>query len=160
MSATEAGTLRLTINGINYDVETKPYDLLLDVLRDKLRLTGTKRGCDYGGCGCCTVLVDDEATYSCMMPVHRLVGKKITTIEGLSKGDELHPLQQAFIDHFGFQCGYCTPGFIMSAAALLRKTPNPTLDEIKEAVAGNLCRCTGYLKIFESIEAAAEIVRK
>jgi carbon-monoxide dehydrogenase small subunit len=152
--------MRLTINGETYEVETGPYDLLADILHDKLGMKGTKRGCDYGGCGCCTTLVDNEAVYSCMTPVRMLVGKKITTIEGLSEGAELHPIQRAFIDHFGFQCGYCTPGFIMSAAALLHRKPNPTTDEIKEAIAGNLCRCTGYLKIIESIEAAARIMRK
>ena len=151
--------LRLNINDQFYDVEVEPYELLSDVLRDKLGLIGTKRGCDYGGCGCCTVMIDDEAVYSCMTPVARLVGKKITTIEGLGDRNNLHPVQKAFIDHFGFQCGYCTPGFIMSAVALLKKNINPTLDEIKEAVSGNLCRCTGYLKIFESIQAAAETMR-
>ena len=151
--------LRLNINDQFYDVEVEPYELLSDVLRDKLGLIGTKRGCDYGGCGCCTVMIDDEAVYSCMTPVARLVGKKITTIEGLGDRDNLHPVQKAFIDHFGFQCGYCTPGFIMSAVALLKKNINPTLNEIKEAVSGNLCRCTGYLKIFESIQAAAETMR-
>ena len=153
--------LQLMVNGLMYDVDVRPYELLSDVLRDKIILTGTKRGCDYGGCGCCTVLVDDEPVYSCMMPVRKVVGKKITTIEGLS-GDNggLHPVQQAFIDHFGFQCGYCTPGLILSTVTLLRKNLNPTLEEVKEAISGNLCRCTGYLKIFESIQAAAEMMRK
>lgn len=162
MLATELKqSLRLVVNGLEYEVDAKPYELLSDVLRDKIGLTGTKRGCDYGGCGCCTVLVDDEAVYSCMMPVRKVVGKQITTIEGLGgERGSLHPIQQAFLDHFGFQCGYCTPGVIMSSAALLRKNSNPTLEEIKEAISGNLCRCTGYLKIFESIKAAAEIMKK
>ncbi len=152
--------MRLEINGLTYEVDVRPYALLSDVLRDMLGMTGTKRGCDYGGCGCCTVLVDDEAVYSCMMPVMRVVGKKITTVEGLSDGERLHPVQKGFIDCFGFQCGYCTPGFIMSAVALLRRNPRPSLDEIKEAIAGNLCRCTGYLKIFESIQAASDMMTK
>jgi len=125
-------------------------------LRERIGLTGTKRGCDYGGCGCCSLMIDNELVYSCMMPAIRAVGKRITTIEGLEKDGILNPVQQGFIDRFAFQCGYCTPGMIMSGTALLEQNPSPTEDEIKEGIGGVICRCTGYIKIIEAIRAASE----
>jgi carbon-monoxide dehydrogenase small subunit len=152
--------MKMSVNGSDYVVDVEPYDLLSEVLRNKLGLTGTKRGCDYGGCGCCTVLIDGEVRYSCMTPIMRVAGKKITTIEGLAKDGELHPVQQAFIDHFGFQCGYCTPGMIMASVGLLSENSEPTDQEIREGLGGVLCRCTGYVKIIESVKAAAETMKE
>jgi len=146
----------LRVNGRRYDVELGPYALLSDVIRDDLGLKGTKRGCDFGGCGACTVLMDGHAIYSCMMPAREAEGHEITTIEGLEANGRLTGVQQSFIKNMGFQCGYCTPGIIMSATALLRRNPHPTDDEIREALAGNLCRCTGYISIFKSIKEAAD----
>jgi len=148
--------VHLSINGEEYDVAVGPYDVLSKVLRDDLGLTGTKRGCDYGGCGCCTLIMNGKAIYSCMMPARKANGATIRTVEGLEKDGKLHPVQSAFIKHFAFQCGYCTPGFIMSAVAFLEENKNPTEDEVREAIAGNLCRCTGYIKIIEAILAAAQ----
>lgn len=149
--------IRLNVNGSDYVVDLeKGYELLSEVLRERLGLTGTKRGCDYGGCGCCSLMIDNELVYSCMMPAIRAVGKKITTIEGLEKDGVLSLVQQGFIDHFAFQCGYCTPGMIMSGTALLEENPHPTDDEIRDGIGGVICRCTGYLKIIEAIRAAAE----
>lgn len=145
----------LRINGRAYEVDLGPYDLLSDIIRDELGLKGTKRGCDYGGCGACTVLMDGEAIYSCMMPARHAEGHEITTIEGLAQDGRLTPVQQAFVEDTAFQCGYCTPGFIMSATALLKRKPAPTDDDIREALAGNLCRCTGYTSIFKAIKDAA-----
>jgi len=147
--------ISLRINGRAYEVDLGPYDLLSDVIRDELGLKGTKRGCDYGGCGACTVLMDDLAIYSCMMPARHVEGHEITTIEGLAQDGKLTPVQQAFVKDTAFQCGYCTPGFIMAAAALLRRKPTPTEDDIREALAGNLCRCTGYTSIFKAIKEAS-----
>lgn len=147
--------LQMTVNGQPHSIEVEPDELLVDVLRDRLGLTGTKIGCNEGECGACTVILDGRAVLSCLLPALRAHGRSITTIEGLSDGDVLHPVQEAFVDHGAVQCGYCTPGFILSAKALLDDNPHPTLDEIKEAIAGNLCRCTGYVKILEAIEAAA-----
>lgn len=152
--------VKLRVNGSEYKVDIEPYDLLSEVLRNNLGLTGTKRGCDYGGCGCCSVLVDGELRYSCMTPVVRVEGKEITTVEGLAKDGVLHPVQQAFIDHFGFQCGYCTPGMIMASVALLNRNKGPDEQQIREGLGGVLCRCTGYMKIVESVRAAAETIRK
>lgn len=149
--------IRLNVNGSDYFVDLeKGYELLSEVLRDKLGLTGTKRGCDYGGCGCCSLIIDDELVYSCMMPAIRAAGKKIRTIEGLEKEGVLSPVQQGFVDHFAFQCGYCTPGMIMSGTALLEQNPNPSEDDIREGIGGVICRCTGYIKIIEAIKAASE----
>ena len=148
--------LTMTLNGESVTVEVEPFELLVDVLRDKLGLTGTKIGCNEGECGACTVIMDGQAVLSCLLPAMKAQGREVVTIEGLSRGDELHPLQQAFIEKGAVQCGYCTPGMIMSAKALLDENPRPSIDEIEEALAGNLCRCTGYFQIVEAIEAAIE----
>lgn len=129
--------------------------ILLDLLREELRLTGTKRGCDLGTCGCCTVLVDGRPTLSCLTLASLVDERNVTTIEGLSPPRGLSPVQRAFVEHGATQCGFCTPGFVVTATALLRENPSPTREQIQEAIAGNLCRCTGYLKIVEAIEAAA-----
>lgn len=148
--------LTMTINRRSVTVEIDADELLVDVLRDRLGLIGTKVGCNEGECGACTVIMDGEAVLSCLIPALRAEGRQIITIEGLSDGDALHPLQRAFVEHGAVQCGYCIPGFIMSAKALLDVNPHPNRDEIKEAIAGNLCRCTGYVKIIEAIEAVAQ----
>jgi carbon-monoxide dehydrogenase small subunit len=147
--------LTMTVNGREVRVSIEADELLVDVLRDRLGLTGTKIGCNEGECGACTVIMEGQAVLSCLIPALRAQGREILTIEGLSDGETLHPLQQAFVEHGAVQCGYCIPGFVLSSKALLDRNPHPTRDEIKEAVAGNLCRCTGYVKIIEAIEAAA-----
>ena len=147
--------LTMTLNGQEVTVEIEPSDLLAYVLRDKLGLTGTKIGCDEGECGACTVSLDGQAVDSCLLPAMKADGCEVVTVEGLAKDGELDPLQQAFIDKGAVQCGYCTPGLLMSARALLDKNPHPSEQEIKDAIAGNLCRCTGYLKIVEAIEEVA-----
>jgi aerobic-type carbon monoxide dehydrogenase small subunit (CoxS/CutS family) len=148
--------LAMTVNGRPVALEIGADEILVDVLRDRLGLTGTKIGCNEGECGACTVIMDGQPVLSCLVPALRAQGTEITTIEGLSDGQVLHPLQKAFVEHGAVQCGYCIPGFILSAKALLDANPHPTRDEIKEAIAGNLCRCTGYVKIIEAIEAAAK----
>lgn len=153
MMDAQAHTLTMTVNNSQVTVEIQPDELLVDVLRDRLGLTGTKVGCNEGECGACTVIMDGQAILSCLVPALRADGSDITTIEGLSDGENLHPLQQAFVEHGAVQCGYCIPGFILSAKALLDRSPNPTRDQIKESIAGNLCRCTGYVKIVEAIES-------
>jgi len=145
--------IRLRINGAIYEVYIEPWRSLLEVLRQELDFTSVKSGCEEGECGACTVLMDGKAVNSCLMLVSQAEGKEILTIEGLRNGDELHPLQQAFIDHFAVQCGFCTPGMILSAKALLDKNPHPTEEEIRTALSGNLCRCTGYIKIVEAVWA-------
>jgi carbon-monoxide dehydrogenase small subunit len=147
--------IELNVNDEIHEVLIEPRTTLLQVLREHLDLTGTKKGCDIGDCGACTVLIDGKPTVSCLTLAIKVQGKKILTIEGLSKNGRLHPLQQAFIDHFAVQCGFCTPGMILSAKALLDRNPHPTEEEIREAISGNLCRCTGYVKIIEAIMAAA-----
>jgi len=149
--------ITLDINDQVYEVPVNPRDLLADVLRDKLRLTGTKKGCGQGDCGACTVLIDGKAVLSCLTLAIACQGKKITTIEGLVAEDgQLHPIQQAFVDHGAVQCGFCTPGMILSAKALLDENSRPNDREIRRAIAGNICRCTGYKKIVEAIFAASE----
>lgn len=147
--------LKLRVNGEDYEIYTEPWRTLQEVLIEDLNLTGTKRGCDDGYCGCCTVLVDGKAVKSCLIMAWQAPGRDILTVEGLVKDGKLDPLQQAFIDGFAVQCGFCTPGMLMSAKALLMENPHPTEEEIKGAIMGNLCRCTGYKKIVESIQLAA-----
>lgn len=146
--------IELTVNGETYSIETEPRRTLLEVLRENLGLTGAKEGCGKGDCGHCTVLIDGNPVYSCLTLAVEMEGKDIVTIEGLAEGEKLHPIQQAFVDYGAIQCGFCTPGMILSAKGLLDKNPNPTEAEIKEAISGNLCRCTGYVKIIESIKEA------
>jgi carbon-monoxide dehydrogenase small subunit len=148
-------TLNLEINGELQEVAVEPHDTLLNVLREQLGLIGTKKGCDTGGCGCCTVLIDGRAVYSCMVFVMTAQGKKITTIEGLRKDSKLDPLQEAFIQAGAVQCGYCTCGMIMTAKAFLEGRKSPSDQEIRQGIAGNLCRCTGYQKIVEAIRLAS-----
>jgi aerobic-type carbon monoxide dehydrogenase small subunit (CoxS/CutS family) len=145
----------LTVNGEATEVAFAPYKTLLEVLREDLGLTGTKHGCELGECGACAVLLDGEPKLSCLVLAVECAGKSVDTVEGLASGAELHPLQAAFADLGAAQCGYCTPGILMTAKALLEKEPRPTRDRIKEAISGNLCRCTGYQQIFEAIEEAA-----
>jgi carbon-monoxide dehydrogenase small subunit len=144
------------VNGESHELSVPPWRTLLEVIREDLGLTGTKEGCSLGECGACTVIIDGRAVNSCLVLAAEADGKQITTIEGLagSRG-KLHPIQQAFVEHGGLQCGFCTPGMIMSAKALLDETPTPAEEEIRRGIAGNLCRCTGYTKIVESIKAAA-----
>ncbi len=143
----------LKVNGKNYDTVVEPSASLAKVLREKLGLTGTKQGCDYGGCGSCTVLLDGRAIYSCMMPAIKAEGKEITTAEGLAEDGRLAPIQEAFVEHGAVQCGFCTPGMLMSVKALLDQSSKHTETEIREAIVGNLCRCTGYKKIVEAVMA-------
>ncbi len=148
-------TITLTVNGKKRTVVTDPERSLLDVLREELHLTGAKYGCGEGRCGACTVLMDGKRTLSCVTPAARADKKTITTIEGLADGDSLHPVQQAFLDEGAIQCGYCTPGMILNAVALLEKNPQPTDEQITEWMNGNLCRCNGYTKILSAIRRAA-----
>ena len=145
----------LTVNGEAAEASFAPYKTLLEVLREDLGLTGTKHGCELGECGACAVLVDGEPKLSCLVLAVECAGKSVDTVEGLASGAKLHPLQAAFADLGAAQCGYCTPGILMTAKALLEKEPQPTRERIKEAISGNLCRCTGYQQIFEAIEEAA-----
>jgi carbon-monoxide dehydrogenase small subunit len=148
--------ITLVVNGQSYDLEIEPNRLLLHALRDELGFTGTKEGCSIGVCGACSVILDGRLVSSCLTLAVGCDGKEISTIEGLAKDGQLHPLQQAFIEYGGFQCGICTPGQIVAATALLAEQPKPSVDQIKAWMMGNLCRCTGYYKIIESIQAAAE----
>ncbi|MFQ6015149.1 MAG: (2Fe-2S)-binding protein, partial [Anaerolineae bacterium] len=149
-------TIHLTVNGETHEVSSAPYRTLLEVLRDDLRLTGTKEGCGTGDCGSCTVLLDSKAVASCLVLAVEADGHVITTIEGLASNGDLHPLQRAFIEHGALQCGFCTPGLLMSARALLDENPHPSETEIRKEISGNLCRCTGYDKIVRAIAAAAK----
>jgi carbon-monoxide dehydrogenase small subunit len=146
--------ITLKINGDAYNLTVDTRMTLLEAIREKIGLTGTKDGCGVGECGTCTVLMDGKPIYSCLMLAVEADGKEILTIEGLATPEGLHPIQKAFIEHGAVQCGFCTPGMILSAKALLDENPNPTKEEIKEAISGNLCRCTGYQKIIEAIEEA------
>src|SRR5262245_12936571 len=148
--------LSFTVNGEPKTVRAYPMERLLDVLRNPLGLTGVKEGCGEGECGSCSVLVDGDLVNSCLMPILQAEGTKIVTIEGLAQGPRLHPLQQAFLDCGGAQCGICTPGMILAAYYLLNKNPKPTLEQIREGLAGNLCRCTGYAQICEAVALTAE----
>jgi carbon-monoxide dehydrogenase small subunit len=151
--------ITLNVNGKDHPLQVKPNEILLNVLRDRLGLMGTKYGCGIGECGACTVLLDGKAILSCQTLAFTADGKSITTIEGLEQGGELDPLQQAFIDEGAVQCGYCTPGMILSAKALLNTRTDPTTDEIKQAIRGNLCRCTGYTNIVRAIKKASETIK-
>jgi aerobic-type carbon monoxide dehydrogenase small subunit (CoxS/CutS family) len=151
--------LKLTVNGVDHDVLVEPRTLLLDFLRDDLELTGAHAGCEHGVCGACTVLVDGEATRSCLMFAAQLAGAEVRTVESLASADgTLHPIQQAFTQEHGLQCGFCTPGMLMAAAELLEHTPHPDPDEVREALGGNLCRCTGYQTIVNAVCAAGPLL--
>src|SRR3954469_7670111 len=147
------------LNGEPAEVAFAPHKTLLEVLREDLALTGTKHGCELGECGVCTVLVDGQPVLSCLMLGLDAEGRSITSIEGMAEGNQLHPLQETFADLGAAQCGYCSPGFLLAAKELIEKSPDPSRDEIKEALSGNLCRCTGYIKIYEAIELAAARMR-
>ena len=151
----EKAHISLKVNGEQVEVAFAPHKTLLEVLREDLALTGTKHGCELGECGCCAVLVDGQPVLSCLMLGVAVEGREVSTVEGMADGAALHPLQQAFAELGAAQCGYCTPGILLTAQALLEKTPRPSRDEIKEALAGNICRCTGYIKIYEAVELAA-----
>jgi len=153
-------SISFTLNGRSVSIDVEPRETLLEVLRQRLKLTGTKRTCDRGECGGCAVLLDGQPVYSCMFLAIRADGKQVTTIEGLADGDSLHPVQQAFIEKDGYQCGFCTPGFIMSSVALLNKNQTPSPADIKAALSGNICRCGNYVKIQEAVAAAATKMRK
>ena len=148
--------LSFTLNGRPVELDVEPHEFLLDVVRERLGLTGAKRSCDVQVCGACTLLVDGRPVSACTTLAFEVRGKSVLTIEGLAEDGKLHPLQEAFIEHGGFQCGFCTPGMILSAKALLDEIPHPTEEQLKHFMHGNLCRCTGYKKIIESIMAAAE----
>jgi carbon-monoxide dehydrogenase small subunit len=152
--------MRFNVNGIIYEEEIDHRRTLLEVLRENLGLLGTHKGCDEGQCGACTVLIDGKAVNSCLVLAASVQGKKITTIEGLAAGEKLHPIQEAFVETGGIQCGFCTPGMIMVTKAFLDKNSNPTKEEAKMAISGNLCRCTGYFQIIDAIMKAAEKMRK
>jgi len=148
--------LRMKVNGRAVEVQADPTWTLLRVLREKLGLTGTKKGCEQGDCGACTVLLDGKAVNACLVMAPQAEGKEIETIEGLGTRERLHPLQKSFMQHGAVQCGFCTPGILLSAVALLRKNPNPSADEIKRGISGNLCRCTGYVKIVRAIQNVSD----
>jgi len=150
--------INMIVNNKQYEFSVSPNKTLLELLREDMGLTGTKEGCGLGECGACTIIMNGQTVNSCLVLAVEADGKEITTIEGLAEGEKLHPVQQAFVDEGGLQCGFCTPGMIMSSKALLDKNLNPTTEEIKRGIAGNLCRCTGYTKIFKSIETAAKMM--
>jgi aerobic carbon-monoxide dehydrogenase small subunit len=151
--------IHLNINDEDFEVIALPRESLLDVLRNKLFLTGTKMGCNEGDCGACTVIMEGRAVNACLVLAVEAEGQKILTVEGLAKGPQLHPLQESFLKYGGFQCGFCTPGVLLAAKALLDENPNPTDEEIRSGISGNVCRCTGYAKIVESIREAARVMR-
>ncbi len=148
-------SIRLTVNGVVRSLDVHPGETLLEVLRGRLRLTGTKRGCEVGECGACTVVLDGRAVNSCLVLAVQADGAEVLTVEGLAREGALHPLQRAFLEHGAVQCGFCTPGALMSAHALLAQDPSPTPDAVRRAIAGNLCRCTGYQAIVDAVLAAA-----
>lgn len=152
----EKATLNFTVNGQSKTVHAWPMARLLDVLREELQLTGTKEGCGEGECGACSVMIDGELVNSCLIPVAQTAGANITTIEGVANGEQLHAVQQSFIECGGAQCGICTPGMVLAAVSLLEKKPQPTEEDIRNGLAGNLCRCTGYMKIFDSVLRAVQ----
>ncbi len=149
--------ITLKVNSQEYPLEVEPHRTLLDVLREDLALTGTKSNCQAGECGACTVMVDGRAVNACLYLAVRAHGKPVITVEGMAYRDRLHPLQEAFVQHGGVQCGYCTPGFLVSAAALLANNPRPTENELTQALAGNICRCTGYVNIRRAIRSVIEV---
>jgi len=153
---TTVAPLTITVNEVTYTIKIEPNLTLVEVLRDTLGLTGTKKSCNEGECGACTVLMDGEPVASCLVLAMDAQNKSVTTIEGLSKGEQLHPLQEAFVKHGGIQCGFCTPGMILSAKALLDEKPDPSPLEVRTAISGNLCRCTGYQQIVDSVMAASK----
>jgi aerobic-type carbon monoxide dehydrogenase small subunit (CoxS/CutS family) len=156
LTPAHTSTVSLHVNGQRRQLEVRHHWTLLDVLRERLDLTGAKRGCDRGECGSCTVLVNGEPVYACQMLVMQVGGRSVVTIESLAEGGNLDPVQQAFLENDGGQCGFCTPGFVMSARALLNTNPNPTDEEIRQALSGNLCRCNAYGRIIQSVRAAAQ----
>ena len=156
MQNIEGERIRLIVNGSEYDLLIKPWATLLEVLREDLSLTGTKEGCGVGECGACTVMMDGEPVNACLVLAMEANGKQITTIEGLAEGGDLHPLQRSFVENGGLQCGFCTPGMILTAKAILDEEEHPTEEVIKRKMAGNLCRCTGYKKIFEAVMSVTE----
>ncbi|MEW6510104.1 MAG: (2Fe-2S)-binding protein [Bacteroidota bacterium] len=153
-------TIQTSVNSRTHTLEAAPNQTLLDLLRDTLGLTGTKRGCEIGECGACTVLLDGVAVNSCLVLAPQIDGRQITTVEGLANGENLSPLQKAFLDHEAVHCGFCTPGTLLSAKDLLDHNPSPTEHEIRVAISGNLCRCTGYVQIVEAIDEAAQKMRE
>jgi len=156
----EIKKISFILNGKQYELKVKPWRTLLELIREDLNLTGTKEGCGQGECGSCTVIMNGKTVNSCLVPAVEADGQEILTIEGLSDNDRLHPIQEAFVSHSGMQCGFCTPGMIMSVKALLDSNPSPTNEEIRESISGNFCRCTGYTKIMESISAAAGLMKE
>jgi len=156
MNEMKKTAISLNVNNETHDIVSNPNKTLLEVLRDDLHLTGTKESCGEGVCGSCTVLVDGAPVRSCLTLAVAVQGKEITTIEGLRAGEKLHPVQEAFVNHHAIQCGFCSPGMIMTAYALLKENPEPTEAEIRRAISGNICRCTGYAKIVEAIKSLAE----
>jgi len=148
--------LQINVNGEGKQILVEPYSSLLDTLRDDIRLTGTKKGCDEGDCGACTVFLNGKPVTSCMVLAHSAHDADVITIEGLGNLDDIHPVQQAFVDYGGLQCGFCIPGLIMSATAFLKENPDPTEEEVRFGIGGNLCRCTGYSKVVEAVLAAAQ----
>jgi carbon-monoxide dehydrogenase small subunit len=155
----EKKKIHFTLNGHSHKLSVHPWKTLLQLIREDLKLTGTKEGCGHGECGSCTVLMEGKTVNSCLVPAVEADNKEIITIEGLRAGETLHPIQEAFVSHSGMQCGFCTPGMIMSAKALLDSNHDPSEEEIREGIAGNFCRCTGYTKVIESISAAAEAMK-
>ena len=159
MTTRQKSHIQFTLNGEETEVAFAPHKTLLEVLREDLGLTGTKHGCELGECGTCTVLIDGRSILSCLFLGLDAEGREVTSIEGMAEGGRLHPLQDTFADTGAAQCGYCSPGFLLAAKELIDKQPKPTRDEIKEALSGNLCRCTGYIKIYEAVELAAARMR-